>query len=110
MLPSLYADVRSILMAFIGIQRLLPDKVEGKDAYQRSSMDMYMFYNVMLQSWCMAQDLPDVADAGSADSGTLVDTSDYLVGLSLFWGFFLLLFSIFVFSPLFFFLGCNSAH
>ena len=62
-----------------GNYELLPDKVGDKNAYQRSSMDMYMFYNVMLQSWCMAQDLPDVADASSADSGTVVDTSDYLV-------------------------------
>lgn len=66
-----------------GNYELLPDQIEGKNAFQRSTMDMYMFYNVMLQSWCMAQDLPNVSDsAGSADSGTLVDTSAYLAMVS----------------------------
>jgi hypothetical protein len=56
--------------------------VDGRAAFQRSSMDMYLFYNAMLESWCMGQDLPTNSGAGAADSGKLIDTSAYLAMVS----------------------------
>eukprot|EP00039_Didymoeca_costata_P019789 m.338937 g.338937 ORF g.338937 m.338937 type:complete len:884 (-) comp18606_c0_seq1:103-2754(-) len=54
----------------------LPDiTVDGRQVFQRTSLDMYLFYNAPMQSWCMGQDLPDTADTNHDGSGRLLDTS-----------------------------------
>eukprot|EP00041_Stephanoeca_diplocostata_P032040 m.1015019 g.1015019 ORF g.1015019 m.1015019 type:complete len:954 (-) comp24074_c0_seq2:212-3073(-) len=53
----------------------LPDSINGRRAYQRTSMDLYLYYNAVLQSWCLGQELPDITGTNLERSGKLVDTS-----------------------------------
>lgn len=53
----------------------LPDPIDGRPAYQRTSLDMYLFYNELLEAWCMGQDLPRTTDPATSGSGTVLDTA-----------------------------------
>ena len=61
----------------------LPDPVGGREAFQRNSMDVYLFYSPMLQAWCMGQDLPQVADTDTDGSGQLLPDVSILAAMVL---------------------------
>ena len=59
----------------------LPDLVGGREAFQRNSKDVYLFYSPMLAAWCMGQDLPQVADTESDASGQLLPDTSILAAM-----------------------------
>eukprot|EP00040_Diaphanoeca_grandis_P034574 m.214929 g.214929 ORF g.214929 m.214929 type:complete len:873 (+) comp33181_c1_seq4:274-2892(+) len=58
-----------------GNYQQLPDMCNGRHAFQRTSMDMYLYYNLVLQAWCLGHELPSGANTENARSGTLIDTA-----------------------------------
>jgi hypothetical protein len=54
----------------------MPSIVDGRCAYERAQLDLFLFYNSTLESWCIGDCLPEQADLEHRSAGKLVvDTS-----------------------------------